>query len=468
MTNIFSPEQVSIKNIIINAERFNKPLILAGEKVEGAPSAIELNVYESLGKPYLTGSLIIQDDADVYRLTDMSGTERIIVEYQAADMTSNVITKTFIIRDVQSQVKSNDYTSILVINLIEDRGYYNNLTTINRSYTGSGEEIISKILRDGLNTTIDIKSDHPSFQRAFRYIVPNISPFDAVQRVLRKMTTEVGLPYFVSSSMYSDNLLLTDLQTIISSEPFNVDRPFTYSQASANQSPNDNDIESQALTIYSYEHNGADDTLSMALSGAMGSRYKNLDTSTGAVYDTHINTVGRFDTLIENDIIKRGYRSTSIDLEFIADPQGIDLKTITEYDTKHIVEVSSAPYPTIYDASSNIVIKGVNGFNQEDYQSFNELRTVRDNFFGHLLKNVYTIHIPGIMFTYYNINLSVGNLIEVEVYKNDVEAKTTDVVDSRRSGNYVMLARRHIFDFQADRHNVSIDIARVSNKESTL
>ena len=463
MNGIFSPEQIRIVSIRIEAERFpnGQALSLAGTEVTGAPVAVEFNMYESLFKPYTTATLIIQDDADLYRLADISGVERVIMEFQAPDFEGSVIKKTYIIRNIESSIKSNDYTNVLNLSLVEDVKYYNDLNTINKAYTGTGEQILKDIIKDQFNRELVIDAKN-SFQKEFRYIVPYLTAFDAIKSVLSKMSTELGMPYFLYSSIYSDDFILTDLETMMSAPAFNDRKPFTYSQAQANMASGD--LEAKALSIINYSGKNLENTLSLAKNGGIGSRTMFIDATTGNLSDNHINMFERLKVLIDNNLISPDHTVISIDNEFIADPSGIDTRTIGDFNTVNFNMVTTSPYPEVVNGQGVTVSNAVLGFNEDDRIGFSSLRLVKEHFISNLVKNVYNIYVPGLAFSYSNRGTSVGNTIQIEIMKNNVETNETELADAKRSGNFLMLSKAHIFNIQSDTHNVAIDISRITSK----
>lgn len=463
MSGINSPEQIKIVSIRIEAERFpdGQALSIAGTEVTGAPIAVEFNMYESLFQPYTSATLTIQDDADLYRLADISGVERVIMEFEAADSLGSVIKKTYIIRSVESSIKANDYTNMINLSLVEDVKYYNDLKTISKSYTGTGEQILKDIIRDNFNRELVIEAKS-SFQKEFRYIVPYLTAFDAIKNVLSKMTTELGMPYFLYSSIYSNELILTDLETIIGAPAFNDRKPFTYSQAQANMASGD--LESKALSIINYSGRNLENTLALARSGGIGSRAMFIDATTGNISDNHINMFERLKVLVDNDLISPDHKVISIDNEFIADPSGIDTSTIGDFNTVNFNTVTTSPYPELVDGQGRTVLNSVLGFNEDDRIGFSSLRLIKEHFISNLVKNVYNIYVPGLAFSYNNRRTSVGNNIQIEIMKNNVEANEIELADSKRSGNFLMLSKAHIFNIQSDTHNVAIDISRITNR----
>ena len=444
---ITSAEQLRIISIRIESERFNKPLLISS----GGTSTgivIEANIYEDLSKPFLTGNIILQDDQDIYRLADISGTEKVIIDFVTPDNSSDVITVKFIINEVTDSIKYNDFASVLVLSLIEDIKYFNDIQKFSKAYTGTGEDIIKAIVKDKINREVVIESKKLSAQKTFRYIVPYQNPFAAIKTILRKISTENGFPFFFYSSIIDDKLYLTDLETIIGQEPFNRDRPFVYDQSNTIK----NDLESQATNITSYEASVLDDTLHLATYGGMGSKYESVNATTGNPFETHIDMNQHFKDLVGAELFPKSQNIINIDLDFIADPSGVNTNTIVEYDSKIVSRVMSEPY---LDA---------NGFDHEASTGQETLYIIKDNITHHLLKNMYSVNAHGLLFSVANITTCVGHLLRMNIYRNDMGTDTASgkAIDEKRSGDFVIMAKRHCFDVAGEKHNVAIQLSRIA------
>jgi len=447
---LVSAEQLRIISIRIESERFNEPLIISSLGKDSG-IVIEANVYEDLSKPFLTGDIILQDDQDIYRLADITGTEKVIIDFESPDKTADVITINFIINEVSDSIKYNDFASVLVLSLIEDIKYYNDINRFSKAYTGTGEEIIKAIVSDKLNREVVVESKIASAQEIFRYIVPYQTPFGAIKTILRKMTTDTGMPFFFYSSVINNKFYLTDLQTIIQEEPFNKDRAFVFDQGNTILS----DIEAQATNITSYDANLLDDTLSLATYGGMGSKYESVNATTGEGFEYHIDMDRHFKDLARAELFPKEQNIVSIDKEFIADPSNTNLSSITDYDSKIVTRVISEPY------------NDANGFNQESYAGQEVLYTIRDNVIHHLLKNVYTINVPGLLFSLRNVKTCVGHMLKMNIYKNDMSMSSVDRIDQKRSGDFIIMSKRHCFDVAGERHNVALKLSRIAQPRIT-
>ena len=91
------------------------------------------------------------------------------------------------------------------------------------------------------------------------------------------MTTESGMPFFFYSSIIDNKFYLTDLETILKTESFNVNRPFVYDQSNTIR----DDLESQIVNIAAIKSTLSENTHEIAQNGAIGSNYESVNATTG-------------------------------------------------------------------------------------------------------------------------------------------------------------------------------------------
>ena len=87
---------------------------------------------------------------------------------------------------------------------------------------------------------------------------------------------------------------------------------------------------------------------------------------------------------------------------------------------------------------------------------------MKGNFIKHLADNMYRITAPGLTFAVKNTNRSVGHQINLEILKDGNEELSSTNVDERKSGPFIMLAKKHVFDLVLQKHNVVINVGRIT------
>lgn len=430
----------------------------------------EINLYESIQSVYLTGSVIIQDDNDIIDLFNFKGTERLYISFSLPVPNFTPIVKHFVIQNIEQPIKVNDHTTIVTLNIIEDIGFLGSVDKFSKMYVGSGEQIIGKIVKDKLNRSIynwdertkrfgaKTKTFTPSKQGLFEYIVPNINVFEALSYVKNKMTTQNGMPYFVHSSITTNDIVLRDLETILNGEAFNRGTPFVFSQSTTNQGAVD--PKKDLYAIYQFDVQFQSDTMLLAQLGAMGSYYNFRNLSTGEKISGQLNGYNIIKSLVDNGVIPNTEPDPLISKDFVPIRQDNSLNTdkkLQNYTSRHFRNISGSTF-----------IDDVNNFAEEDYINQHRLHVISYILMQYLVKDLYTIRVPGFLFLSDIIDRSVGNLIELRTFKtaiNNGQYNAALSIDSNKSGNFVMLQKRHIFNCLNYKHTVVVECGRITKKK---
>ena len=439
--------KVNIESVVITTNRI---IPRGGSKeIDITGLTQQINIFENINLPYLTGAMTIFDDHDMFNLLDLSGTEKIIFTFSAEPYvrtTGRRITKTFIVTSVSSE-KSNDATSLLYVELIEDHGYLDGLINFSKSYTGTGETIVEKILQDKLEKTLLPTPRDPSSQPFFKYIVPFLSPLEAASMITKKMTTIDGYPFFLYSTLFSDQLVLKDFKTMINSTPFNENNPFQYSQASnSSNSPYD-----QLYNLDTFDHAANEDTLSMAQIGAVATELNHISATTLEEYNTRMiipNELARADI----DLRKK---SPLVDGRF----------TPGKEDERSLFSFTS----NVFNSLEMDTYRDANNYSQNGPLEQSKLKAIRHGVIAFIAKNTYIMSGPGMIFTSGNMLTTVGNQTKISVQRNEFAQKnsgSSQNIDHKRSGNFVMIARKYMFDVTDQTVGFNMDCARIFNDRS--
>ena len=76
---------------------------------------------------------------------------------------------------------------------------------------------------------------------------------------------------------------------------------------------------------------------------------------------------------------------------------------------------------------------------------------------------------PGMIFTSGNMLTTVGNQTKISVQRNEFAQKnsgSSQNIDQKRSGNFVMIARKYMFDVTDQTVGFNMDCARIFNDRS--
>ena len=108
----------------------------------------DIEIYEHISKPYVTGSLILTDTERVLERFDIQGAETFTLRLQTAQYADNPIEKTFFIDTIQNLIRGNETSQVTRLHFTEDIGYKSALYNVNKSYFGEPEKIVATIASD--------------------------------------------------------------------------------------------------------------------------------------------------------------------------------------------------------------------------------------------------------------------------------------------------------------------------------
>ena len=105
----------------------------------------EIEIYENIELPYLTGTFNMKDDLSMYDGISWNGTEMIDIEFESPENVGNFISKRFTVVEIVDTQKSTDNIEALEIKIVETNCFNNKMMQINKCYTGTPDQIIKKI-----------------------------------------------------------------------------------------------------------------------------------------------------------------------------------------------------------------------------------------------------------------------------------------------------------------------------------
>jgi len=434
----------------INAEFLIRKIIIEKQSINtefNITSVInEVNIYEHVDKPYLTGQIVFADTNRIIETSEISGTELVTIEISTTlDNVDTIISKKFIITEIVQSVKSNDNTELVGISLIEDIGYYSRLLRVQKPYNGVPSSIINNILGEYLGRSVANIGSSEHTDGNMKVLVPNMTPIDAANWIKDRTSSATGLPYFLFSTICDDQLRFLDLEKILNLTPLNqFTYDYTFSQAIGSgfeaQDPR------QFYAIRDFKYTNIEDQLMMARKGFTGSTYNFIDTIKNKSYTSRINAQETFGSIPypprQNLPIYDG--TTSF-------PGG----SMHNYDTSEISQL--APSKTFEDGSFNYY---------EASGTASHMFKAKSKSLRHFLhKSSIDISVPGKNFLHRGINKSVGNLINISFNSNisDTSNSSPDNnLDKKKSGAYMIYATRHVF--QENVYNAVISCAKLGYK----
>lgn len=475
---MYSPEQIHLISIVLDIpERIKKEVFLYKDTEE--TNVVDLVVYESVFNPFLTAELSIMEDQGI--ISSFKGTEKIVVTFKSAISESMpVIVKSFRVDSISDNVpvEGNPNLSLMKLHLLEDVAYFDKLNRINKGYQGFGENIVRKIARGELNkevvlykgSTSDAKlpirsSDSspyyywkPSYQGDLRYIAPWQTPLEIIQTVLNRMTTTNGFPYFCYSTLNQNKLVMTDLESILERESFNPKNPFVYSRAAVQYE--DADLPYVISGVHESETNHSH---LLARLGAYGSRLETIHTNSSNPSSRFVNMESIMNDRNQLGLFKPVGNDQKMnifdDFTRIYNEEGFPKggRTISQHNSAVNFMITG---DTI-DRSPSSKDKSVLGFAGQIEEEDHILKVIRSSMLRYLLMNYITIQLPGLLFSTPRLDATVGNVIDIKVLNSDLASVEREITNAERSGSFMILRTKHVFNVLDGLHNVQMDVAKV-------
>jgi hypothetical protein len=438
-----SPENFIVNSVILKTQKFDQDINITNV-------VSEIKIFENILMPYLTGSILMLDDAGILESAMVQGTEQIEISVQLPDQ-SDPIVKTFFITNVEHEVKKNDASAVVLLNIIENHGFMDKLTRISKAYTGTCEDIIARIAKDFLDKDIyrDDVTYKPSFQNSFRVVIPYMTALEAIEFIRDKATTELGAPYFIYSTMFSDNLVLADLETILQRTPWNRDQPFIYSAAFSSSVARE-DLDTQSRIIYNYNTQSYEDTLKTIQEGAVGARLTVTDLSLSKTEQGHFSGLNSLNALRASGVVQAPQ-----DLMPIDEQSTFNDLLLSDYDSKMYHFITSSTYNDALNYYEEDALQVSKYKNRVISQSIRKL----------LNKSPIEIIVPGRAFLKRNMLTTVGNCIELSIMKNVPSDQSTTgfLLDTRRTGDHIIFSKCHMFSVTSKSHRVSMGLSKLTN-----
>jgi hypothetical protein len=413
----------------------------------------ELRLYENIFNPYIDASIVLLDDFGLRTSLRVQGTERLKLVIGNADKPEEpLIIKYFFFSRIIDTRKTNERAEILSIELVEEHVYINSIKEISKSYTEKLENIIESIASIELGKETTRRFFGGSIQGVRKIIVPYLTPIEAITWLKLRATTQTGSPLYLHGDLYSNKLILSDLDNLLKQDVVNEDLPLIMNEASNSVSDN-GDLLKTYYQVNTVREVNSFDALALYEKGVVGSYYANIDAGSGQTVGSHVTVREVVEDLYTNTVLSDDVVQNIFDPSLL-----IGDKLSDEYDSLHVYQVTSNNTYNQYqsyhdetvllDQNSNIIESRLKVKNKIISQVF--------------LRNAIEIGMSGSLF--FEGKITVGNKIRVLFLDPNVakdNESVTDQIDRRKSGDFIILAIHHLMIDQ--RHVCVLKISKLSD-----
>lgn len=428
------------------------------ESVELNRIVTDVEIFEHIEKPYLTGRIMVIDDSNFYENADIQGSERIQITIESTEEDSTPITKTFFVSKVEKIQKVQDNAQTLMIHLVEDVFYISSLKNINRHYTGSRSNIIGKIAQNFLNKKVFLTGKDRS---VIEVIVPNMHPLEAMMWLNKKAASARGYPFYLYSTLVGSDFRMENLGDILLRPALNAgqdDAAFTISSVKAQDTMN---VTVQRRVIENHNMSSQENLLDLIRKGLISSQFEYIDTLTENTKSFNYNSrKDVFAKLIHDGILSDTQPNPSIDYAEL-----IDDKLIETYKSVKSTYVGGSMAYRDSDTAEGFTPFTYNAWNN----SYGEYKTGADyklnvisaTMDAILKKNPFTISLNGLEFIKGDAHRTIGNNILIQVQAT--HDKADDAIDRKKSGSYLIYSVRHMFKKTVDKYDVSMNCVKIGS-----
>ena len=389
-------------------------------------------IFEHIEKSYLTAEVIFADTENLLQDMDFQGGEKLTLEICQSEERDEgfTIKKEFLINKIENVTRADEATDAVMLYCVEYHVFKSSLQNISRSYTGSASKIISKIMSEYVER--DVLSLGSETVNDLKVIIPNLNPLEACDWLKKRAVSEIGMPYYLYSVLGVDNLVMRDLGSMLEDPVINKTVPFIYAPSlnSSQLGPR------KYYNILDFKISDNEDLRSIISEGLVGGEYYFYNTMTAVPYRVKFDVEEVFQDLARNNLLG-GENERFV---YAPDYKLKDQK-ISKYQSRSITQISQ----------SGAYENGIRNFKsyQEDNSTSNHKRKIISaSLKSFLSKAPIQITVKGREFLTADQNYTIGKVIRI-LFIDNVSTTTNQTklsFDSKKSGDYVICAAKHVFD----------------------
>jgi hypothetical protein len=415
-------------------------VLSSGERFDISGIFSELNLFDNLFTPCVSGNILITDAQNVSEKLKFDGSGqnakiKINIDKGVNKVEGLRYEKEFIIYSLTNRKNVNLSSQTYILNFVSEEFLLSEQKKISQTFSGLYSDVVSKILVDQLRVSRrDVKSNggkgtlgiiYPTMMPQ-EFVIPNLTPFDTINWMSKRSVSQrYNNPDYVFFETQQTGYNFVPLEYLMSIKPiFNIN---------FNPKNLDDDAKSEFLGARDMKVLSQFSLLENVRDGAYAGKFIGFDTLTRTVKVTNIRNVH------EN---KKDSRGTQANL-----PGGLnkDNKNYTDmYDSRVVTYPFSLPRTTVqYIKDNNAPVSNVVD-NAEDYVF------QRKAIFSNLMQRRLQLTMPG------NFGLFSGSTINLKVPRYGIKEDGRNN-DKTLSGDYIIIGTRHIIRY--DKHETLIEVA---------
>ena len=403
----------------------------------------EINFFGNIMLPCLSGNIVIRDSVGLIRGLHLQGNEILYVKIKKSnDFDGMIFEKKFRIYKISERNAVNQTSEVYIIHFSSEEFFLSEQQKIKQSFEGTYSSMIETILDKYLKVPFSqATKGGSSFYSAveetkglFKIVVPNLTPFGAIEWITKRALNKNGVPDYVFYERTDVGYWFMSLSTLLSLDPI-----FTIRFGSKNiQKQVGEDI----FGARNYKILSQFDSSQKLKSGSYAGKVIAIDPLTRQ-FDTKIQVPFESTYLSFNHaneyMLHDGFTTNKIGKQFNE-----------MYDSKVVL------YPSGLPRRENSYIKQNDSQTSNFVENTSDYLLQRESIFGNFLQRKIRVTLAG------NFSLQPGIKVFLDIQKKSTISKDDDLYDDSLRGNYIILGVRHILKY--DSHETVIDCATDSSK----
>lgn len=422
----------------------NSPIASDLVELRGAVSILEIK--EDIRYPFITADMTIRDEMGFVQGVNITGGETVTILLTSNRPDTVSIAKRFYISKIKMTAKTSDTAETYIFELIEDILYESNLQNVNKAYNGKCIDILQKISENYLGK--ELLTQEQAVQ-VLKLIVPNLTPLEAMMWIKDRASTLDGYPFYLFSSLVGDKLNFLDLGTMINQPSMNPKIPFRYWSAAVNTDY----VDIQRRVLKGFEQTNSEDLYSLIRRGLIGAEYEFVDTLKNKRNQFQFDVFkDLLKPLVDNSVLPKKQNNILYGPNF-----KLNDKPFNELASKRITRMGGTSPYKVSDDTDVFGYRETNGIGEYKYEVIS--RAMADI----LVKAPITIVANGIDFLDGNNHRTIGNSISVEFLNSNMFDHSSDLIDTRLTGDYLIYGAHHMFRREINAYDIKLSCVKLAN-----
>ena len=421
----------------------------SGNVVDLSKSVMQIDLYESIFKNSISGSILIADTNNMVNNLPIIGQEYITlkvstpsIENEAIDFTKHV----FQVFQINARSDLTKGTEIYELHLTTSEFLRGERTKVSKSFTNTPHAIVESVLRDPLYLNSKKSLFVEESDQIKRLISPLMSPFRFISRICKDSFSTNGSPHY----LFYETTKGFNFRTIENLYQQPTIGTYDTGDIGTLESKTQN-IEVEMKRIIEFSRSSNSDMAMSIMTGMLASKIVTHDIynkTFGVKNYGYFNDFTKYSRLNYNDSSKDNPVYNEIPLDEFGN-------TLESFDDAVVYVHPTSITPTGADAQH------MNSDNTQNYSA----NRVADSLLTRRAKLAELSHTETLnLILQGNTTLFAGRMIDVNLTVTGIQHDTNSF-DKFYSGKYLITDLKHTFNFVADRHEIAVSCAKETLNE---